>query len=904
VFGRVAPTVLLVVVVATFAEAEPAAASGGGRPIVWSAQLPPITSTYGSGDFGRWTIDHFGLPAYRYTMDEQTDPIARQAELAGGNDAWSQVGNDRVKADAFNHGYTELWSQDRLMQWMNALDPTHHHMGGGYGYMNVDGRVISTLYDDRPPDARTERTFGVGYFAHSLAATGIDVSEVVYAPFGNDPVLVHDVEMTNTSQRPENVSWFEYWDVNPLVQSSHEYRGLDSPSWSAASSTLTVAQLPLYGDDSPLSIFLSQVSGSPTSYTTTQSTFFGDGTVARPEAVVRDRLVDADAPPVANGAEGSTLFAVESTQRLEPGRSATLRYLYGYDAPDDISALVSRYRDMTDPFATSERDWATSLPKATFGGSYRWLNREFLWDAYLLRSATVDEELCGEHTVTQGGYYQYQEGENWGTRSWLQYAVPLTYMDPTLARQILVYSAQFQPESTLQFPYGSTSLCQAYNLGESDDFDFWFMLAAATYGLVTRDLSFFDQSVRFYDSTTSVSLWQHIKLSFEHMQSLLGPHGEYLALSLGDWSDLLPAYSGMTESDLVVAQCAFMYPELAEAADMFGDHGFAVQLRAAARRDLSTLQDQWTGKGWYARGYAENQELGSGVIWLEPQPWAILAGAPNPRQAATLVANIRRYLDGIGAPAVVHGPDRIGTSLSPARDDPGVEETTSLPGTGEGDNNAVYPGGTWYEPDGWLTWAYATLDGEVPRARSLAFNEYVRTTLANHAAVYPSEWVGITSVDDTCWSFYSSAPGRCGGVLGITNYEGQNTEQPEWMVMGALTLAGVTPTETGYQLSPHFPFSNFSLRFPAIGLSGTRDSLDGYVHPLATGKLVMRVAVPNRAQSVVCKVGGAAARATLSSAMNASGSSSAFSRWVSFSISGERNRSTDWSVTWRTGTAA
>ena len=162
--------------------------------------------------------------------------------------------------------------------------------------MNVDGRVISTLYDDRPQGARTERTFGVGYFAHSLAATGIDVSEVVDAPFGNDPVLVHDVEMTNTSQRPENVSWFEYWDVNPLVQSSHEYRGLDSPSWSAASSTLTVAQLPLYGDDTPLSIFLSQVSGSPTSYTTTQSTFFGDGTVARPEAVVRDRLVDGGCP--------------------------------------------------------------------------------------------------------------------------------------------------------------------------------------------------------------------------------------------------------------------------------------------------------------------------------------------------------------------------------------------------------------------------------------------------------------------------------------------------------------------------------------------------------------------------------------------------------------------------------
>ena len=887
VCGRVVPAVVLVVVLVTVSGTEATATSAGGGPIAWNAQLPPISSTYGSGDFGRWTVDQFGLPAYRYTIDEQTDPIARQAELAGGNDAWSQVGNDRVKADAFNHGYTELWSQDRLMQWINALDPTNRHMGGGYGYLNVDGKVISTLYDDRPPGASTKRTFGVGYFAHSLSTTGIDVNEVVYAPYGNDPVLVHDVDITNTSQRAENVSWFEYWDVNPLVQSSHEYRGLDSPSWSAASRTLAVAQLPLDGDDSPLSIFLSQISGSSSSYTTTQSAFFGDGTVASPEAIAQDRLDDADAAPVGNGTEGSTLFAIESTRRLEPGRSETLRFLYGYDEPGDISALVSRYRDMSDPFATSEHEWAASLPKASFGNSYQWLNREFLWDAYLLRSATVDEELCGEHTVTQGGYYQYEVGQNWGTRSWLQYAVPLTYMDPTLARQILIYSAQFQPESTLQFPYGSTSLCTAYNLGESDDFDFWFMWAATTYALVTRDIAFLDRPVHFYGATTSVSLWQHIKLSFDHMQTLLGPHGEYLALSLGDWSDLLPTYSGMTESDLVVAQCAYVYPELAEVAEMLGDHAFAAQLGAAAKQDLATLRGQWTGQGWYARGYANNQQLGSGVIWLEPQPWAILAGAPNPQQAATLVANIRRYLDGIGAPAIVHGPDRIGTSLSPARDDPGVKETTSLPGTGEGDNNAVYPGGTWYEPDGWLTWAYATLDGEVPGARSLAFNEYVRSTLADHATAFPSEWVGITSVDDTCWSFYSSDPGRCGGVLGVTNYEGQNTEQPEWMVMDALELAGVTPTEAGYQVSPHLPLGAFSVRFPTLGVTEKSNELAGYLAPLVTARLRLQVAVPAGAKQVVCKVAGLTVQAAVSG------------RWASFWVPTERNRQVEWSVTWQ-----
>ena len=39
----------------------------------------------------------------------------------------------------------------------------------------------------------------------------------------------------------------------------------------------------------------------------------------------------------------------------------------------------------------------------------------------------------------------------------------------------------------------------------------------------------------------------------------------------------------MTESMLVTAQLAYVYPRLAELADLRGDRAFAAQLRAAAR---------------------------------------------------------------------------------------------------------------------------------------------------------------------------------------------------------------------------------------------------------------------------------------------------------------------------------
>jgi hypothetical protein len=76
---------------------------------------PPadIASTAGSGDFGRWQVDRFGLPSYRYRIDEEHNPLARQPELGGSTDAQHQIGNDHVVAAAYNHGYVQLWSQDR-----------------------------------------------------------------------------------------------------------------------------------------------------------------------------------------------------------------------------------------------------------------------------------------------------------------------------------------------------------------------------------------------------------------------------------------------------------------------------------------------------------------------------------------------------------------------------------------------------------------------------------------------------------------------------------------------------------------------------------------------------------------------------------------------------------------------
>ncbi|HEV3230435.1 MAG TPA: hypothetical protein VGY97_13245 [Solirubrobacteraceae bacterium] len=830
---------------------------GALAPTARAAVAPPalsadrsgsdIASAYGSGVFGAWTVDGFGMPAYRYTLDQQTSPAAVQPELAGRRDAWHQLGNGRALADAFNRGYVQLWSQDRIYQWTNYYDGAHQHFAGGYGYLNVDGHAYSTLYDDRPAGAATQRDFGIGYYAKQIQVGGIDVQEKVYPPLGDDPLLLHDVTLTNSSSTSKHVAWFEYWDVNPYIPGIHSDRSLAAPAYDAATQTLSVAQLPSGQDTDPLSIFAAALSGPVDGFDTDASAFFGpssgDGGRASPAAVVANHLSGSIAPPSpGGGSDGSTMFAFRSPVTLAPGQTVTLRYAYGYGHPSQIPTLVSRYRAASDPFTASEHAWSRYLPQSSFGSQYAWLSRELQWDAYMVRSGATYEEGCGHHIISQGGYYQYDNGFQAAFRDPLQHMLPMIYADPGLAREVLLYSAHEQPPGGA-VPWGIIPLCQRFDLGTSNDLDLWLLWAASEYGLASRDLQFFDQPVTYFDGSSG-SFWDHLKLAYQHQESQLGPHGDYVTGATGDWSDFSTQFLQMTESTLVTAQLAYVYPRLAELADARGDHAFAQQLRATGARDLDTVRREWTGQGWYSRGYSGARQLGQGAIFGEPQPWGILAGAPTGSQAGTLVANIRRYLQGVGAPAALHGPAKIGSSQSPAASDPGVTEQSEPPiGQFVGTNNAVWVGGSWYAINGALTWALAQLAGTVPHAIDYAFDEFLRNTLTAHATAYPSHWDGVISVDDVCRSFYSANPEICGTGLS-TNYEGQIMHQPAWSLFDAIRLVGIDPVQDGYQVTPHLPMATFSLRLPEVGVASQPGLLRGYVRPQQGATLRMHVAAP------------------------------------------------------------
>ncbi|MBN1529758.1 MAG: hypothetical protein JW895_11890 [Thermoleophilaceae bacterium] len=785
---------------------------------------------YGSGAFGRWTEDRFGLPAYDYRIDEARDPRARRAELADVPDptiAWSQLGNDHVVANAYNHGFTQLWSQDRVYEWVNRYAEADRQYAGGFGWLRAGGRTISTLYSDRPRGAATERVFGAGYFRRRLATRGLDVLEHVYAPFGDDPVLLHDVTIRNRSGRVRPVTWFEYWGVNPWEPATKRARGLGVPRWRAGLRALSVRQAAEGADRRPLAIFAAALRGPVRGHATDAGRFFGAGTRAAPAAVRAGRLDPRPAPATAPGATGRTLFAFRAPLRLAPGESVTLRYAYGAARPAAVGRLVRRWRAAPRPLVRSQRSWARWLPRARLGRARRWLARELAWAAYTVRSGASYEECAGRHVISQGGYYQYGTfGSQIAYRDPLQHMLPMVYAAPRLARDVLLYSARQQPR-TGPIEYGTGSLCRPAELEPSNDMDLWLLWSAAEYGLATRDFRGFRARVPYRDGGAA-SLWAHLKRAYAHQESLRGPNGGYRTTATGDWSDFSGALLGMTESTLVSAQLAYVYPRLAELADARGDRSFARTLRRRGAQLRSFQRTQWTGR-WYTRGFAGDRPIGTGAVFGEPQPWNILAGVPSRDRARTLVAAIRRFLT---------GSSRIGSSMSPAAADPGVTERVGGPGIGGG--NAVYVGGVWYAINGWLTWALGELDGTVPGAARYALDELERNTLAAHAHAFPNRWNGIISVDDACHSWFAEDPGACGIGLDRT-YAGQIMHQPAWLLYATTRLAGIRPTARGYRLSPSLPLKRFSLRLPNVGVSLDRGVLRGYVRPSRGGPLEIEV---------------------------------------------------------------
>jgi hypothetical protein len=176
----------------------------------------PRTKSYGSGDFGEWTTDSNGLPCYHYTCNQTEDPAAITAvETAwrGATDQTHQIGNDRILAAVSNYGYIQVRQDEGGPRFLNDYHPEEGLFGAGLGYLTDGEEILGTYY----PGAGVsfERFFGMGYLRKQITGKNFSVDQTIYAPFGDDPVLISEVVISSQSPRTANLYWSEYWGCQP-----------------------------------------------------------------------------------------------------------------------------------------------------------------------------------------------------------------------------------------------------------------------------------------------------------------------------------------------------------------------------------------------------------------------------------------------------------------------------------------------------------------------------------------------------------------------------------------------------------------------------------------------------------------------------------------------------------------
>ena len=616
------------------------AQAAGPAPLSKDRGRVDVSSTRGSGVFGRWFVDRFGLPAYRYRIDAGARP-ARPPGRAGGRadptDAWSQLGNDHVVANAYNHGYTQLWSQDRIYEWVNRYSAADRQYAGGFGYLRTGGRTISTLYADRPRGARTDADVRRRLLrAGRSPRPGSTVEEHVYAPFGDDPVLLHDVTIRNRSRTRRRASWFEYWGVNPCEPAARaRTRGLGAPAGTRAGGRSRSARRPRAATAGRCAIFAAALRGPVAGHATDAGRFFGAGGRASPDAVAADRL-DPHArrrrsPP---GAAGATLFAFRAPLSISrPGDAVTLRYAYGAAQPGAVPRLVRALARR----AAAARPQPAALGAAgcrrpSFGARPR-LARRASCSGPPTRCARArpTRSARAATSISQGGYYQYGTfGSQIAFRDPLQHMLPLIYAAPRLARDVLLLlgraAAAPAAADRRTAPSRSAARRGAAALERHGP------VAAAgrrpSTGSPRATCAVFDRRVP-YRGGGAASLWRHLKRAYAHQESLRGPHGGYRTTLTGDWSDFSGAFLGMNESTLVSAQLAYVYPRLAELADARGDRAFAAHAAAPRRRSCGPHSGASGRAAGSRAGTARERRIGTGAIFGEPQPWNVLAGVPS-----------------------------------------------------------------------------------------------------------------------------------------------------------------------------------------------------------------------------------------------------------------------------------
>src|SRR6185437_3635744 len=439
---------------------------------------------------------------FHYTCDQTKDPKAVTQVNPGvltSTEHIHQIGNDRIVAVVSNYGQVRVRQDEGATKFLNDYAPDRSAFAGGFGYLTDGKSALSTFY---PGGARTfDRIFGIGYFRKKLASDDYSVDQVIFAPFGDDPVLISQVRITNNGAAEAQLRWIEYWgcqlyqfsfrsfmesanDMHQLRRNfgarfEHSFRKLSDGSGlierkqfagrdpaEERQFAATVAQLEKvedvfltppdknapklasFDDLTPPQTFLLSLDAPADGFRTNGKAFFGTGGAEHPGSL--DRPLGGDL----SSSGTQTALLLERNFALKAGESRTLTFLYGYlPSGFDLDSLASKYRQSAaTALENSSKQWKKSGLRFS-AESEPWVERETTWNNYYLRSGFTYDDFFHHHIISQASVYQYVMGFQGAARDPLQHSLPFIFSDHQIVKEVLQYTLK-EVRADGSIPYG------------------------------------------------------------------------------------------------------------------------------------------------------------------------------------------------------------------------------------------------------------------------------------------------------------------------------------------------------------------------------------------------------------------------------------------------------------------
>ncbi|WP_020208356.1 GH36-type glycosyl hydrolase domain-containing protein [Gilvimarinus chinensis] len=559
--------------------------------------------------------------------------------------------------------------------FMQPEQPYYAHHPGRFFYLKDEdsGKIFSAPFE---PVRRQDSEFcfspGKTDIQWQVTCDEIEVNLNLSLPV-NDVVELWQIQVKNLSGKTRNISLYPYFTPGYMswMNQSAEYR--PDLQGVVASCVTPYQKYPDYFKNQHFkdkTYLLAE--REPSAWQVQREAFEGEGGLHNPDALQRTTLACDDAryePPLA---------ALQYRFALEAGQHESYRFAFG-PAKDDAEIKTIREHYLNEAgFSQAQSEYANYIAEG----------------AGVLRINTPDDGLNNfvNHWLARQVFYHGDVNRlttDPQTRNYLQDNMGMSYIKPEVARQAFVHALS-QQETSGAMPDGillhEEAELKYINQIPHTDHCVWLPVCLKAYLDESGDADLLQEPIPGTDGKT-LTLAERISRAMQWLLQARDERGlSYIAQ--GDWCDPMNmvGYKGKGVSgwlSLATAYALNLWADICEQnkLDTPTDfHAGADEINKAVNTHL------WDG-AWYGRGITDDNVVfgiskdSEGRIFLNPQSWAILAGACSSEQREKMIHAIEEQLE------TPYGVAMLAPAFTAMREDVG-RVTQKHPGSAE--NGSVY----------------------------------------------------------------------------------------------------------------------------------------------------------------------------------------------------------------------